>query len=85
MRFSFENKYTNKGFKSVAGGPAGMESKYDNKFGVRKNRRCLNCTKEINDDGSIAYLRGFCSAPCMNGYLDGVKATTKSGWEVDSV
>ena len=80
MRFSFENGFS-RNKKSFASGPGALENRYDKKFAIAKNRRCLNCSKEISDDGSLAYLRGFCTEKCRTAYLDGVSTAPKNKWE----
>ncbi|MBS3061988.1 MAG: hypothetical protein J4215_05390 [Candidatus Diapherotrites archaeon] len=37
---------------------------------LRKKRKCLNCAKDIVDDNSVAFLRGFCSDKCRNEYME---------------
>ncbi|MFH0954498.1 MAG: hypothetical protein V1777_00120 [Candidatus Micrarchaeota archaeon] len=82
MRFSFEGKYSQNNPKYGAKpGPTG----YDSKFGIRKNRRCLCCSKEITDDGSLAFLRGFCTDKCMNSYLDNVQTASKNNLEEELI
>jgi len=38
-------------------------------YGLPKSRKCMNCLKEMDDDGSSAWLRGFCSEKCHDDYL----------------
>jgi endogenous inhibitor of DNA gyrase (YacG/DUF329 family) len=37
---------------------------------LKKKRQCLNCGKDIADDQSVAFLRGFCSEKCKNEYME---------------
>jgi len=39
-------------------------------YGLPKSRKCMNCTKETVDDGSFAWLRGFCSNKCHEEYVE---------------
>lgn len=37
----------------------------------------MNCEKEVDDNGSVAYLRGFCSDECYQKFLAKTKGGTK--------
>jgi hypothetical protein len=50
--------------------PIITDKPYYDKFGLKKTRRCLHCDKDIIDDGTVMYLRGFCSDDCHQKYLE---------------
>ncbi|MDD5148069.1 MAG: hypothetical protein PHH08_01240 [Candidatus ainarchaeum sp.] len=50
---------------------------YYDKYSMRKSRVCMNCEKEVDDNGSVAYLRGFCSDECYQKFLAKTKGGTK--------
>lgn len=63
MRFSFEG---NRAYRP--GNPSGINPK-NNRQGSGRIRRCLNCIQDMEDDGSVLFLRGFCSQKCLDTYL----------------
>ena|SRR3989344_5462630 len=50
---------------------------YYDKYSLSKSRKCMNCDKEVADDGSVAYLRGFCSDVCYQRFLEKTKGGVK--------
>ncbi|MFH0715041.1 MAG: hypothetical protein V1847_04635 [Candidatus Diapherotrites archaeon] len=42
-------------------------------YGLPKERTCMHCKKEMSDDGSILWLRGFCSDACRENYISGLR------------
>lgn len=43
------------------------------KYGLPKKRVCLGCGKDIEDNGSYLWLRGFCSETCRQNYINHFK------------
>jgi hypothetical protein len=45
--------------------------------GLPKSRRCLGCNREMDDDGSVLFIRGFCSQKCLGNYLNSGGVSTE--------
>ncbi len=69
MRFSFEGNRSSK--------MAGINPR--EKTGLPKTRRCLGCNREMDDDGSVLFIRGFCSHKCLDNYLKSGIASERNG------
>lgn len=39
------------------------------KHGLPIQRKCMNCGLSVEDNGSVAWLRGFCSDDCFAEYM----------------
>ncbi|HLD59016.1 MAG TPA: hypothetical protein VI977_05305 [archaeon] len=46
-----------------------MGGKINLKFELKSRRTCMHCGKEAIDNGTVAFLRGFCSDECYATYL----------------